>query len=345
MKKVLVYNCDMESAAPDRFPIDPSTQTAIVRQLCEKLRAGYVFPEVAEEICSRLEKRLADGEYRDLAEGEFFALALTEHLQEVNHDRHLWVRWTPEPLPETAGPLSDDPAWEAQRGVQARLDNYGFHKVERLPGNVGYLEIRNFHSVEVGRNTAEAAMNFVAACEALLIDLRRCPGGGPDMIALVSSYLFDVPPVHLNSIYWRDEDVTEQFWTLADVPGQRFVDKPVYVLTSKETFSGAEEFAYNLQALRRAVLVGETTGGGAHPGTFIRLHPHFEAFIPVGRAINPLTGTNWEVTGVIPDISVPAGQAFTVAYRMALEGILAGLGQEVSGPYKALAEEIRAALE
>jgi C-terminal processing protease CtpA/Prc len=163
------------------------------------------------------------------------------------------------------------------------------------------------------------------------------------MVVLISSYLFDGEPVHLNSLYWRNEDFTEQYWTLPFVPGERLADAPVYVLTSKDTFSAGEEFAYNLQTRQRATLVGETTAGGAHPGSPHRLHPHFEAFIPGGRAINPVTNDNWEGRGVAPDVPVPSEEALEAAYKLALDAVIESLGDPAHGPLKQLLEEAEAA--
>jgi hypothetical protein len=329
----------------NQMVIDTATHIEIVQSLSEKLKAYYVFPDIAEQICIRLQKHLEAGEYTDINEGELFALALTMHLQEVNHDEHLWVRWHPEPLPDDEGPLRHNQEWQDERRLEARLDNYGLHKMERLPGNVGYLDIRYFHRPAWGGDTASAAMNFLTHANALIIDLRKCTGGYPGMIALISSYLFGEETLHLDSIYWRDEDVTQQYWTLPYIPGKRFSDKPVYVLISKVTFSGGEEFAYILKTRQRATLIGDKTDGGAHPGASYRLHPHFEVFIPIGRTINPVTGTNWEGIGVIPDLSIPQEQAFNAAYHMALKSIIASLGVSPSGPYKALAEEAQTALK
>jgi len=325
--------------------IDSTTHTELVRSLSEKLKACYIFPDIAEEICTRLQKHHADGEYADITDGEFLAFALTMHLQEVNHDEHLWVRWHPEPLPDDDRPLRYNPEWVAERQQEARLGNYGLHKVERLPGNVGYLDIHYFHRPAWGGDTAVAAMNFLANVNALIIDLRKCTGGYPGMVALISSYLFGEESMHLGSIYWREEDVTQQYWTLPYVPGKRFADKPVYVLTSKTTFSAGEGFAYDMRSRQRATLIGEKTDGGAHPGASYRLHSHFEVFIPVGRAINPVSEANWEGSGVTPDVLVPQEQAFKVAYNMALQSVIGGLGEAPSGALKALAEEAQAALK
>jgi C-terminal processing protease CtpA/Prc len=217
----------------------------------------------------------------------------------------------------------EDPVEAKRRQRFERLVNHGFDKVERLDGNVGYLEMRGFLSPDIGGDTAAAAMTFVADTDALIVDLRRNGGGEPSMVALVSSYLFDAKPVHLNDLWWRKDGATHQFWTLPHVPGRRFgPEKPVFVLTSKRTFSAAEEFAYNLKTLKRATLVGETTGGGAHPGGPRRLTDHFFIWVPRGRAINPITRTNWEGTGVKPDVEVPAALALETAHLLALRDTL-----------------------
>ncbi len=320
-------------------PMDTVTLYEIVRNLSERLKACYVFPEIAEEICERLHEHLVDGEYADCGQGESLALTLTEHLQSVNHDEHLWVRWYPEPLPDHKGSMLQNQERLVEFRRKAKLDNYGLHKVERLPGNVGYIDIRYFYRPSWGSgDTATAAMNFLANVEALIFDLCKCRGGNPGMVALISSYLFEGEPLHLNSLYWREEDLTQQYWTLPYVPGKRVGDKPIYVLTSKDTFSAGEEFAYNLQTRQRATLVGETTNGGAHPGSPYRLHPHFEVFIPRGRAINPITSQNWEGIGVVPDIAVSGEQALKTAYGMALESVIEGSREPASGAFSLLSE-------
>jgi len=324
--------------------VDSVSQIEILESLLKKIQAYYVFPDIAEQICSNLKKHFDDGDYADSMEGELFAMALTLHLQETNHDEHLWVRWHPEPLPDEEI-LRHNQEWLEERMLGARLDNFGLYRVERLPGNIGYLDIRYFHKVEWGGDIAIAAMNFLSNTSVLIIDLRNCTGGYPDMIALIGSYLFDNKPIHLSSIYWRDEDKTHQYWTLPYVPGRRFADQPVFVLTSKVTFSGGEEFASILQTRKRAIVMGDKTDGGAHPGASYRIHPHFEVFIPIGRAINPVTGEDLEGVGVTPDIFVPRDHAFTGAYYMALKTILASCSCMPSKSFKVLVTEAQAALK
>lgn len=325
--------------------IDSATHNELVKNLSEKLKAYYVFPSIAEEICVRLQNHLDEGDYGEITDGEILANVLTHHIQEVNQDKHLIVRWYPEPLPDEEGPMQLNQGWMDEWRQLAQFDNYGLHKAERLPGNVGVLDIREFHAASWGDDTAVAAMNFLANTEILIIDLRNCRGGDPDMIALLSSYLFGEELVHLNSLYWRAEDVTDQYWTLPYVPGKRFGDKPVYVLIGKDTFSGGEEFAYNLKTRNRAILVGETTKGGDHPGSPYRLHSHFDVFMPNGRAIDPITGTNWEGIGVTADISTPQERAFQMAYSLALKSILEKYGKATSRSFNLIREEVHAALK
>lgn len=330
---------------PIQTGIDDSTPSELVQALSEALRSSYVLPSIAEEMCTSLQRRLDDGEYSDILDGELLALALTLHMQEVSKDEHLWVRWHPEPLPAHDGPLRENQEWLEARRLEAELDNYGFHKVERLSGNIGYVDIRRFHRAEWGGDTAVAAMNFLANASALIIDLRRCTGGSPGMVALVSSFLFGAEPVHLNDMYWRDEDTTQQFWTLPHVPGRRSEDKPLYLLTSRDTFSGGEALAYHLQSRQRATVVGERTDGGAHAGSSHRLHRHFEAFIACGRAIDPVTKSNWQGSGVTPDVQVRSEQALECAHRLALESVIESASSAASGPHHLVLAEARAFLE
>ena len=136
------------------------------------------------------------------------------------------------------------------------------------------------------------------------------------MVTLIASYLF-AEPTHLNDIYNRKENSTTQFWTSSYVPGRNFIGKPLYVLTSKQTFSAAEDLSYALKNLKRATLIGETTGGGAHPIEPRRIDDHFLMIVPSARSISPITKTDWEGTGVKPDLELPAAEALTEALKRA----------------------------
>jgi hypothetical protein len=303
-------------------PLDASQKKQAIDGLSKLLAENYVFPEVAQKVSVHLSERLASGAYDKAGDAGAFARALTEDLQAFAKDRHLSVGVRP----PGEKPVSDDSLeMKAKMEQEWRRQNYAFVKVEILPGNVGYLDLRMFLPPQMAGETATAAMNFLGHCDAIIFDLRKNGGGDPAMIQLLSTYLFE-EPTHLNDLYWRKGDKRDQFWTLPYAPGPRLAKVPVYILTSPETFSGAEEFSNNLKVLKRATLVGETTGGGANPGERFPFDPAFRAFIPTGRAINPTTGTNWEGVGVEPDLKVPQAEALTVAYLEALRALKAKTG-------------------
>jgi Peptidase family S41/N-terminal domain of Peptidase_S41 in eukaryotic IRBP len=300
----------------------------IVTAALSLLRANYVFPEVAEQAAAAVEARLAAGEYDELDEITLTEL-LTRHLQEVTGDKHLGLRLgggpgpRPGPAPAEPGEPKNHEARRLAMRQMGRLDNFGIRRVERLDGNVGYLDV---HRVAVPANAGPAiaaAMELVAGTYALILDLRHNGGGSPEGVLFWCSYLLEEKPTHLNDIYHADTGETRQFWALPYVPGTRYVDRPVYVLTSSRTFSGGEEFCYNLQALGRAELIGETTGGGAHPTRGFAISRAVHISIPFARSVNPITGTNWQGTGVVPDVAVPEAEAYDVAYGQALRHVLA----------------------
>lgn len=299
------------------FFVNTTTQREILANLFQKIRTCYIFPDVAEQICRNLQHHFEAGEYTDIAEGEFFAYALTTHLQEGNHDEHLWVRFHPDPLPEDDGPFHQNQVWRELQYQEAKKDNFGVHKAQVLPGNIGYLDLHYFSRPAWGGNRIVAAMNLLANTDALIVDLRQCLGGYPGMVQLLCSFLFGEKPVHLNSIYWRDEDITQQYWTLPYLPGKYYIGKPVYLLISKDTFSAGEAFAYILKTRKRATLLGEKTDGGSHATTSYRLHPHFEVSMPIGRVFDPLTQADWEGAGILPDIEILPGLAFDHAFELA----------------------------
>jgi C-terminal processing protease CtpA/Prc len=254
------------------------------------------------------------GDYDLITDGDAFAGLLTRQLQEISHDQHLRVVYTPYKSPsQEQGP---SPEQKARQRKQLERSNCGFVEVKVLPGNIGYLKFNLFADPEVCGPTAVSAMNFLSHIDAIIFDLRENGGGEPAMVALISTYLFD-KPTHLNDLYDRKADTTTQYWTLPYVPGDRLAEVPAFVLTSAETFSGAEEFSYNLKNLKRATLVGETTGGGAHPVRMQHIDDHFILQVPYERAINPISKTNWEGTGVVPDVPVKASAALDTAEQLA----------------------------
>jgi hypothetical protein len=305
---------------PPDMTLDAATRRAVVDTLAERIDRLYVFPDQGRETAKALRKRVAERAYDRITSAREFSDSLTSHLQAATHDLHLRVGYRHEPVP----PMREDgppPEAEMQRMRQmARRTNHGFERVERLPGNVGYLDLRQFAGPPEAQSTAVAAMNFLGNADALIVDLRRNVGGSPDMIATLLTYLVEPGDrLMFNTFYERAENRTVQFWTVPFVPGPRLHGKPVYVLTSPRTFSAAEEFAYDIQTHKLGTIVGAVTGGGAHPGGMIRVHEHF---IPTGRAINPVTKTNWEGVGIKPDLAVKPGEALRVAHVEAIKKIM-----------------------
>jgi C-terminal processing protease CtpA/Prc len=293
----------------------PTEQRDVIDRLVSLLEQHYVFPDVAATLSATLSAERTDGTL------EGFAATITRQLQSVNGDKHLQVIHHADPLPANYG--EDDEADRAVLRQWARTSAGGFARVQRLAGNVGYVDIRLLFPLDLSGDRVVSVMTILSEVDALLLDLRACRGGEPSAVALLCGYLFD-EPVELSGIYDRGTDRVHQSWTPAYLGGARFGGaKPVYVLTSGATFSGGEQVAYDLQQMRRATVVGERTRGGAHPRRGFRVHEHLEAAIPVGRSVSPRTGGNWEGVGVTPDIEVAAGDAPRVACRMALEHILA----------------------
>ncbi|MEW6126203.1 MAG: serine hydrolase [Acidobacteriota bacterium] len=313
----LVTNTIAQQTAPQ---LDAAARVQVIEGALKQLNAAYVFPEVAKKMEAAIRERMQRKEYDAITNPAALAVTLTNHLQEVSHDKHLRVVFRPVAFRDLKEPSKAD---IEQERAQVAFNNFGFQKVERLEGNIGYIDFRGFVEAEWGAETLAAAMNFLANTEALIFDVRQNGGGQPQMVALICSYLFD-KRTHLNDIYWRPTDKTTEHWTREQLGGKRYGEKrEVYVLTSRRTFSAAEEFTYNLKNLKRATIVGETTGGGAHPVDFRRINEHFGIGVPAGRAINPITKTNWEGTGVKPDVEVPAEQALKVAQVAALKNIAA----------------------
>lgn len=301
--------------------LDQKTQRAIIDSVSVALKEEYVFAGVAQQMDARLRKNMKEGAYKTLTDPVAFSGRLTEDLQSISRDKHLRIRYIRPGSQREEAALPPEEQRRRRLG-QLRADNFGFRKVEILPGNIGYIDFRYFAEAKNAAPTAIAAMNFLAYTDALIFDLRQNGGGNPSMIQLISSYLFE-ESVHLNSFYIRKGDSTQQFWTQESVQGPKMTAIPVYVLTSSSTFSGAEEFSYNLKNLKRGTIIGETTGGGAHPVN-LRVFPslNITMAVPFGRAVNPITGTNWEGVGVEPDINVSAGKALLVARAEAVKQMI-----------------------
>jgi hypothetical protein len=284
-----------ESKLTDEF------KSASINRINELVDDNYVFPEVAKATGEHLMKKLKEGRFDADSTAGAFSRSLTEEVQSVNHDKHMRIR-AGEAAPAIPRDFGD-------------MGEGGFKEVKMLEDNIGYINLRLFFPASAAATFADEHMKKLASTDAIIIDLRQNGGGSPEMVQYLCSYFFD-KKIHLNSLYNRVADNTREFWTI-DVKGKKMPDIPLFILTSKRTFSAAEEFSYNMQTQKRAVLVGETTGGGANPGGVFKINDQLSIFIPTGRAINPVTKTNWEGVGVKPDVAVAADKALDDAIILA----------------------------
>ena len=307
----------------------------LIDQICQTIRDQYVVTERIEETIVAL--LAAAPSYREIDDPFTLAATLTNILRQASDDMHFAVSYRPVTAQATPGPAPFDFA-----ALAPRHNNF-FYSASRLTGNVGYLDLRLFPEPSRGAQTAIGAMAFLAGTDALIFDLRRNRGGRPEMVQLLLSYLLP-EPTHINSFQNRGDATLRQFWTLPYVPGAIRPDLPVYVLISGQTGSAAEEFAYDLQQLGRATLVGETTIGMAHPVQPFPLDDGFAINVPIGRPINPISGADWQGSGVAPDVAVPAAEALASAHELALTNLLDGCDDaELAAFYRWELETVQAA--
>ena len=299
--------------------ITPEEQKKVIETFSTTFKQRYVFPDLAQKAADILQQHLANHDYDSVTDGAAFGKMLTAQVHDVCHDAHVHFTFSPDPLPERVHQEQPTPEEIKRQKNQMKALNGGYEHVDRLAGNIGYLEVRSFEDAEAAKAPLEGAMEFLQNTDALILDLRRNGGGDPRAVAMLLSYFFE-PSTHLNDFVDGTGKVQETSWTSARVHGAKYL-KLIYVLVSKRTGSGAEECAYDIQSLKRGQVFGTSTWGGANPGTFYRLDNHYMAFIPSLQARNPYTHKNWEGTGVQPDVSVE-GDAQRSAYETALKELL-----------------------
>jgi hypothetical protein len=297
--------------------LDNAEKKAAIDALCENLEREYIFPEITEKYVSMLKQNFRSGKYDGIRNPEDFARIITEDLMSINRDRHLSLQFNPEWVKNEKGRKELDQEAILLQKRRDRARNYGFQEIKILPGNIGYFKFNGFSYNTDAYDAAIGAMSFLANTDALIIDLRNNGGGSPEMVQFLCSYFLDNPRRHLNSFSYKDKEKLTQYWTYTYLPGRRLDKVDLYLLTSQGTFSAAEEFAYNLKNMKRAVIIGETTGGGGHDNKFVILTDNFMMSLPFARAVNPITKTNWEGVGVEPDVKVPENKALETALAMA----------------------------
>jgi tetratricopeptide (TPR) repeat protein len=271
-----------------------------IEKLSVLIQDFYIYPDVAKKTSEHLYKQYAAGYFDQCKDNETFATVLTASVQTVNKDKHMKIM-------SNASYIAPENTLEAKSAHRMgqinhyRSINHGFKELKMLEGNVAYLDLRMFAPIDRAKEMVDAYMKLLSLSDAVIIDLTHNGGGDPSMVQYLCSYFFD-KKLHLNSLYYREGDRTQEYWTLEEVGGKKLVEIPLFIMIGEETFSGAEEFAYNMQTQKRATLIGQTSAGGANPGGTRGINEHLSVFIPTGRAINPITNTNWEGVGVQPEI-------------------------------------------
>jgi hypothetical protein len=309
---------------PPEPVLDRATRVKTIETLVAKLNDHYVFPDKAKKIEAVLHQRQQEGKYEGIRDGYKLARQLSADMRGVAKDLHLKLRFAPAMvLPDEAGePAPATQAqWEEQNNVVQRLimrhtATRGAVRVGHLAANIGYLKISSFPDAFLMTDKYAEAMNQFAGTDGLIVDLRDNRGGDPQSVALLISYFVD-QRTRLNDLWDRDTGNTIQHWTQDKLDGKRYGGKkPVLILAGPGTASAGEDFAYTMQALKRATVIGAPTWGGAHPASTHRIGEHFFAVIPGQRSISPITGTNWEGVGVTPDIAAAPEQALAVAKNL-----------------------------
>ncbi len=298
-------------------PLDPAEKAAVIEALCQNLEREYIFPEIAARYVRMLRDNLRSGKYDGIGKPGEFAAAVTNDLMAVHKDLHLSVRFNPAWIKDERGRAELDEGAVRLQDRRDRMSNYGFNEIRILAGNIGYLKLNQFSYNTKAQDAAVGAMSFLSNADAVIIDVRANGGGAPEMVQFLCSYFLGNPRQHLNSFAFKDPEKLTQYWTYTYLPGKRLDEVDLYILTSENTFSAAEEFTFNLKNLKRATIVGETTGGGAHDNKFVILTDNFMMSLPFARAINPVTKTNWEEVGVEPDVKVSQEKALATAQMMA----------------------------
>ncbi|MGD9344908.1 MAG: S41 family peptidase [Candidatus Aminicenantes bacterium] len=294
---------------------DKTYKTEILRKIARLLEVEYVIPEMAKHYAEEFTKKYESGTYDAFTNPKEFAEQITADLISITKDKHINFRLIESSdIGEKPESSLHHPIRYHRLGIE---ENKGFAKLEWMEGNIGYLDIRRFYYFSDVRDMVIGAVEFLSNADAIIIDLRENGGGSGEYL---SSYFLE-HPTQLTSWYSREDDFLEEYWTFKDIGVERLTDVPLFLLTSQRTFSAAESFAYDMKVRGRATIIGEPTKGGAHSVDLFKIEERFEIYIPTARAINPITGENWEGTGVIPDISVPSETALETAIELAREAV------------------------
>lgn len=318
---LLIFFLFFQNKINSQAPSEPSSWNVkfIIDSLCNQLKKYYVDKKIADDYSAFLQKKYKEEAYEQIRNPFELAATLTRDVLSVNKDEHFHVEYDPEIAYEVSGNVEDIPKMVAEKLEEDKSKNFGFKKMEMLPGGIGYLEISYFARLNnYSKTVADNFLNSLNNAKAIIIDLRYGIGGSPEMVGHIACHFFKTK-IHFSSIYIRSENVTVDYFTKIDLSYNTLVDKPLYILCSYKTFSAAEGFIYAMQNLKRATIVGETTRGGAHTVSYRPLGYGFICDIPFGNVFNPVTKKNWEGVGIKPDVSSKSEDALETAENIILD--------------------------
>jgi len=304
------------------IPVTPAGRDSIITQVISLVRQNYADSNAAALLSNAIQKTWRDGGYSRFDSAAGLVATLTDDLRRAHRDEHLRLDYFVVARPMRGQAGASRPEDLAARHRIAARRGYGIDRVERLPGNVALLSLRSFEPVSIGGPALQSAMRLMAGADAVILDLRQNGGGYGDMDGELTSYFVEGGTI-MSESYDRASGTTERGVVPMRQGGPPFRGTPLYVLTCRRTFSAAEGFTHTMRARGLATVVGDTTRGGANPVQVFQLSPHFALFLPTGRVTDLVTRSNWEGTGIAPDVPAPAASAFEVAYRRALESLLA----------------------
>ena len=305
--------------------LTPILRQAIVQDIARIARDKYIFPEKGLATAQAIQSHLEHGDYDAILSPSVFADRLTSDLRRASSDQHWSVQFNAtltSALYSGEDEVSEMDIELLKESIYRQ--NFGIARVEHLLGNIGYIDLHGFAWIGFGGagESIAALMQLVAHCDALIFDMRRNGGGEVETLQVYISYFVEAAPVLYDSFYYRPSGETQQFWTMPYVPGKRLPNVPLYILTGGATGSGGEAFAYILQNMRGATVIGQKTLGAAHTTDLEIVQGHFQVEYPSGRSISPFTRGDWEGGGVLPDLAVPVEQALSVAHLRALENLI-----------------------
>jgi hypothetical protein len=302
-------------------PLSQQEKKQTVEMIIKLLNEQYIYPAIAEKISIALSSNLKKGTYNTITNPMEFADKLTNDLVMVSNDKHFRILFDPEGIQQNkmAMTKNDSLAIQNREFSMFKKENFGFKELKILDGNIGYINLIGFTPVSYAGETAVSALNFLRNTDAIILDLRNNGGGSSEMVQFLASYFFDATQMKLVEFYTRKGNETTQDFNLQYLPSQRMPTKELYILTSQRTFSAAESFSYIMKNRKRATIIGETTGGGAHPVAEEILNDLFMIAIPASKPIDPITKTDWEGTGIKPDVEIPAKDALLAAQIKAVE--------------------------